>query len=180
MSRWLTCPRCLASVGNPYVLLQPEPPAPPRPEPAERVCAECDRPVERGWRTCPFCAAPLRRGSRRVGASQMDVDVRRDSRGGQIGAAILTVLVLIGVAIFFAMGGPRLVSTSPDAASALGVGVLVLGVIVAGCIALMVNTSSTAAKTVAGILGGVVLGAGVVLLTLFLFCLGVMSTCKCK
>jgi hypothetical protein len=41
--RWLTCPRCLASVGNPHVLLPPEgvTPAPPPPRPV-RWAADAD------------------------------------------------------------------------------------------------------------------------------------------
>ena len=194
-SRWLTCPRCLASVGNPNVLLPTEPAAPStppdvvpaEPAPADLVCPQCDRPVERSWRICPFCAGPLRREPRRARASRLDAEVHRDSQAGTVGAGILAGLIVVGVAAFLFMGGPRLVSASPDGAAVLVVGTAVLGAVVIGCVAILVSSKSPTAKTVSGVLGGVFVGAGIVLMVVVLACLAVLAafanflnTCKCK
>jgi hypothetical protein len=178
LERWLTCPRCLTSVGNPNVLLTTEPvsPASELEAPRQRLCPSCDRPVESGWRACPFCEEPLRRArpARRPG-SDVDIDVRRDSNGGIIVAAVLGGLLLLGVVMFFAMDGPKLVGSSKDGPTVLAVGVVILGLVVGGCVAIAIGVKKKEATLVSGILGGAAVGTGIVLLFVLLACLSIVA-----
>jgi hypothetical protein len=68
----------------------------------------------------------------------------------------------------------------------LGIGVLVLGSIVAGVLAITYGSKNRTATTVSGIVGGLAFGAGAVLLVVLLFCLAALAafqnfleTCKC-
>src|SRR4051812_1300296 len=111
--RWLTCPRCLASVGNPNVLVTAAPPAPPvdRPLPppeegaGERDCPGCGRAVSRSWRLCPFCEEPLRGAAPPPRGGSLDDEVRGDSRVVGIGLIALGLLGACGIVLFLCGGG---------------------------------------------------------------------------
>ena len=193
--RWLTCPRCLASVGNPFVLLPAQPPAAPtsppvtneaQPPPTESgVCPWCDQRVQPTWRVCPHCERPLRAVSRRAGAHSTDDEVRQDSRVGFSLVGVLVGLLVVGLSVFFSMGGGNLAAASPEGTSVLVIGIGVLVAIAIGLIVIVSTTKDPAVTAVSGVVGGLALGGGAVLLVVALSCLAVMAmitnilTCKC-
>jgi hypothetical protein len=92
----LTCPDCLARVAVPEAAgIQREPPAAAAVT-AAPACPGCGQPVESGWRVCPHCREPLRPPRARAGGIRvpdLDLDVRRDSRGT---GGLLVVLAALG------------------------------------------------------------------------------------
>jgi hypothetical protein len=137
--RWLTCPRCLASVGNPDVFHLPtEPPAEPalrtEPEPREATdtCPGCGRDVSPLWRHCPFCSAALggRRELPRMRPAPDD-DVRPDSKGTAVGLAILGSLGFVGVFLLLWVGSAPATYADLSWVLYLAVGVVVL--VAGGC-----------------------------------------------
>jgi hypothetical protein len=105
----LTCPRCLAKVPNPNVMVRSGPP--PRegspdvlaaqPAITTLPCPRCGKPVERAWRRCPYCEEPLRRSRAQTSLASVDAEVRRDT--GAIGGGLILLAALggLGIALFF-------------------------------------------------------------------------------
>jgi hypothetical protein len=201
--RWLTCPRCLASVGNPNVLLTAEPPPvgapPPAPASVEvqtqlpesitraTTCPSCSREVDPVWRACPYCQSSLRAARPEQTHASLDAEVARDSRGTNFVAITLGALLLLGVILFVAIGGPMMVQSGTDPGQVLLVGLLAIGAFVGGVIALAVGARPRAVNPVFGVVGGLVVGVGVALLVVFVAFLtiaaavtNIMQTCKCK
>ena len=193
--RWLTCPRCLASVGNPYVLLAAAPPsstAPlPLPEPPlspeVSICPWCQRPTEPNWRACPLCEKPLHDVRPRSVQASLDDEVRRDNRGVNVIAIVLGGLLVVGAVLFVVVGGPMAIQSSNGGEAVVFVGVLAMGAFVAGLIALAVGARNQAVTAVSGVMGGLAIGAGAVLLVVLVLCLSIcagitnfMHTCGLK
>lgn len=181
-SLWLTCPRCLASVGNPNRVLPAEPPttavtsAPaPWAIPQGLSCPWCDYKVEATWRVCPHCGRTLAREGPKSSRASLDAEVRRDSRGVNVVALVLGVLLMVGAVLFVAVGGPMAVQSSKDGAAVVGVGILALGAFVGGLIAMAVGARNRAVTVVSGVVGGVVLGVGAVLLVVLLLCMSIVA-----
>src|SRR5262245_4343867 len=113
--RWLTCPRCLASIPNPALSdvaagRAPAPAAPDTPPPAvlqprERSCPDCGRPVESSWRYCPHCDAPLEEGAFLGPKDTLEGDVRRDTSAVGIGLGLLGLLGGGGMIFYYCGGG---------------------------------------------------------------------------
>ncbi len=102
--------------------------------------------------------------------------MRRDSRGGTIVAAVLGVIVLICVVVFLSSGGPQLVSASKEGPVVFGIGILVLGAIAAGTIAVVSTSKNKIVTALTGVFGGLFIGAGVVVLAIVLTCMGILQT----
>jgi hypothetical protein len=179
---WITCPRCLASVGNPNVLetssatAVTDHPGPVPPVEEVLACSGCGRPIDRRWRVCPHCAEPLtvRPTARRN--EWIDGEVRGDTNRGGVLAKALGGLLLLGVVIFLLAGGPGLLRASPDAGLSLTIGICVLAATVAGVVALLSGRKNPAAGAVSGLLSGIAVGAGAVLLAVLVFCLTVIAS----
>jgi hypothetical protein len=201
--RWLTCPRCLASVGNPNVLLPTEPPPTGAPPPAPAsvevqtqlpetttgatTCPSCGREVDPVWRACPYCESSLREARPKLSYGSLDAEVGRDSRGTNFVAIALGALLILGVVLFVVIGGPMMVQSGTNVGQVILVGLLALGAFVAGVIALAVGARHQAVTAVSGVLGGLVVGVGVVLLVVLVACMTIaaaitnfMHTCGCK
>jgi hypothetical protein len=92
----LTCPHCLARVPGPEAAgIQREPPGEVAVAPGPS-CPECGQPTEPGWRVCPYCREPLRpprAPARGLRVPDLDLDVRRNSRGT---GGLLVVLAVLG------------------------------------------------------------------------------------
>jgi hypothetical protein len=179
--RWLTCPRCLASVGNPNVLLPPEgvtpaptAPAPAPPAPGEAVCPGCARPVEPGWRICPNCEAPLGRPPAWERTADADDEAVGDTKSVGLILVVLGLLGAVGV-IFFLCSGPNWADAKHAAAISFFVTFVLLGVVVAGM------SISAAGRRVAGRVLSIALGAtAIVLLTgVFILAAFVYSVASC-
>jgi hypothetical protein len=165
--RWLTCPRCLASVGNPHVLQAPDAPArlpsapPPEQAAAEDRCPGCGRVVAPRWRTCPFCAEPLGRAAAPRRPAAVDEEVRGDSKGVGLGLVLLGLLGGAGMVLFLCGGGLgdlRWVGAKQAVGITFAVGILCLGLVVAGM------TVSATGRQAAGRIVTVALGAAATVL----------------
>ena len=175
--RWLTCPRCLASVGNPHVLLPtegvtPSPAAAP-PPPGEAACPSCGRRVEAGWRVCPSCETPLGRPAVSVRTADADDEAVGDTKGVGLILVVLGLLGAVGV-IFFLCGGANQ-WTKHAAAVSFFVTFVLLGLVVAGM------SISATGRRVAGRVLSMALGAtAIVLLTgVFILAAFVYSVASC-
>lgn len=169
--RWLTCPRCLASVGNPNVLLPPEG-VTPAPEP---ICPGCGRRVEPGWRVCPSCEAPLGRTPAARRTADADDEAVGDTKGVGLILVVLGLVGSVGV-IFFLCGGPdKLTDARHAAAIAFFVAFVLLALVVAGM------SISATGRRVAGRVLSMALGAtAIVLLTgVFILAAFVYSVASC-
>jgi hypothetical protein len=165
--RWLTCPRCLASVGNPFVLgvtdAPARPPVAPPPEPAagEDRCPGCGRAVDRGWRLCPFCAEPLGRAAAPRRPAGVDEEVQGDSKGVGLGLIALGMLGAVGMVLFLCGGGLGHLPGG-QVRQAVGItfvaGILFLGLVVAGM------TVSATGRRAAGRIAAIALGAAATVL----------------
>jgi zinc-ribbon domain len=186
-AKWLTCPRCLASVGNPNVLLPAEPPpspvttepAPRESSPEELSCPRCGRPVGPDWRVCPACETPLRRSQSLGPVAPVDDEVRRDSNGAAVVGGILAGFLALGLILFFAMGGMQIVSNVPDALPVLVLGVVALVVVAVGVVVLVGSSRSRTVTVAGGLMGGLVVGGGIVLLIVLLFCMAIVNVLTC-
>jgi hypothetical protein len=181
---WLTCPRCLGSVRNPrgsqseITTVSDDGPLPAvGPELSRRPCPSCGNPVERNWRRCPLCEVPLRPGRRSAKRRPPDEDVRQDSLGANYALLALGALLLIGVGLFLATGGLRLVLAERDPKTVIVFGSAVLTVIISGLVAIGMGSRNPGTKLFAGVVGGFVAGAGALCLVIFALCIGVLSTC---
>ena len=134
--RWLTCPRCLASVGNPAdfaVTTETRPEsAPHRDEPPVEtdVCPECGKDVQPRWRLCPFCSAVLRRRELSI-MRPVEDDVRPDSKGTVVGICLLGGLSVAGVVVLLWLGTGLADFAGLSWVLYLGIGVVL--VVAAGC-----------------------------------------------
>jgi hypothetical protein len=205
--RWVSCPRCLASILNP----EPSPAGAFRPEePSRTTCPWCGERVEAAWRVCPYCEESLQPGgqasgvvileqeqrspspvSRRTRARRpgvpVDREVQQDTKGVLIGLGVMTAMILLGILIFAGLGGGDLVGASKEGPFILGMGILFLGAIGVCVFALVAKTPSSGGKVLSGLLGGLAVGATVALsVTLlaicafFSFVISVLDTCtKC-
>jgi hypothetical protein len=177
--RWLTCPRCLASVGNPHVLRPPEGviPAPAAPAPApEASCPGCGRRVEPGWRVCPSCEAPLGRTPAARRTAYADDEAVGDTKGVGLILVVLGLLGSVGVIFFLCGGGAdKLTDAKHAAAIAFFVAFVLLAVVVAGM------SISATGRRVAGRVLSMALGAtAIVLLTgVFILAAFVYSVASC-
>jgi hypothetical protein len=181
--RWLTCPRCLASVGNPHVLLPPEgvtpaaaPPAPAAPAAGEAVCPACGRRVEPGWRVCPTCEAPLGRTPVALRTADADDEAVGDTKGVGLILVVLGLLGAVGVIFFLCGGGAdKWTDAKHAAAIAFFVTFVLLAVVVAGM------SISATGRQVAGRVLSMALGAtAIVLLTgVFILAAFVYSVASC-
>ncbi len=199
---WLTCPRCLASVGNPNIVLPTEPPpsgtpsAPTsvevQPSPPESItgattCRSCGREVDPVWRACPYCERPLRSARPEQVRASLDAEVGRDSRGTNFVALALGAILLLGVVLFVVIGGPMMVQSGTEPGQVLLVGVMAIGAFIGGVIALAIGARAQAVSTASSVVGGLVVGVGLALLIVFVALLtiaaavtNIMQTCKCK
>ena len=135
--RSLSCPRCLASVPNPYSEgITAAPPAPQAAGPERSRCPHCDEPVEPRWRRCPNCEAPLRQGAGRR-RRPVDVEVKRDNAGAVAFTAVVALLVVVGLVLFFASGAADGISRDRDFYQLSSMVVLVLGAMNAGSLLLV-------------------------------------------
>jgi uncharacterized membrane protein YhaH (DUF805 family) len=162
--RWLTCPRCLASVGNPHVLLPPEgiSPAPAPPAPDEAVCPACGRRVERGWRVCPACEAPLGRRAVSVRTADADDEAVGDTKSVGLILVLLGLLGTLGLLFLFAgsLSAPTWSDSKHAAAASIFVAFLLFGLVVAG-----VTISATARRAARRLLAIALGVTAIVLLT---------------
>jgi hypothetical protein len=111
--------------------------------------------------------------------------VSRDAAGAGYGIVLLVFLVLLGVILFFSFGGLRLVAAGKEMPILLVVGLVGFGAILAGLFSITAGKKQGAGGRASGILGGVAIGAGVVLLVVTFSCLAVVAvfleTCgKCR
>jgi len=185
-----TCPRCLSrlqpatqpvlgvsSAGGEAGGVEVEP-----------QCPRCGKPVERPWRVCPFCEEPLRglETSKRLPVA--DDDVKKDGTGTIIGLIILAVMTLCGIIYFFALGGPDLFAGSSGSATVWMVGLVVVGVMVAGTVLIVMNVRGTSGKVASAFLGSMAIASTMVLIfvlaivvAIFSAFVSIMETCsKCK
>jgi hypothetical protein len=181
--RWLTCPRCLASVSNPNVLpsegVTPTPTAPPAPAArvaGEEVCPSCGRRVEPGWRVCPTCEAPLGRTPVSLRTFDADDEAVGDTKGVGLILVVLGLVGSVGVIFFLCGGGAdKLTDAKHAAAIAFFVTFVLLAVVVAGM------SISATGRRVAGRVLSMALGAtAIVLLTgVFILAAFVYSVASC-
>jgi hypothetical protein len=113
-----------------------------------------------------------------------DKEVRRDNFAGRGAAVGLGTLVLLGILVFFASGGLRLVQASKSEPVVLVIGLFGLGAVVLGIIALAAGSRTPTGSLVSGLLGGTTIGLGIVLLGVFVACAMIVdffNTCaRCK
>jgi hypothetical protein len=184
--QWLTCPRCLNAVRNPWyggdtgVTTEA---GEHQPDNSGPQCAFCGEALKPHWRVCPHCDMPVQR--RRATGDSVERDVRRDRTGSIIGLCVVGVLLVVGVIAFLATGGPQLVSASPEGTAVFGITLLILAAIVIGVGCLMWFSKDATAKAIGGALGGVAAGAtivlGFVLLVILAVCAGIsdfLNTCN--
>jgi hypothetical protein len=175
--RWLTCPRCLASVANPNrAEAVTDRPAPVL-EAVDDGCPECGSPVQPGWRRCPHCESPLYRPPiRRV--RSLDHEVKRDSSTALVVTAVMGGLLLTGVIMFFATGAAALMAGAPDELKGILVlvGAIMLAV-VAGVIALVWTNRNPTTSILGGVLGTLSLTLGGILIGMLLVIIAIIATC---
>ncbi len=193
--RWLTCPRCLASVGNPYVLLSTEPPpapaqsppaAPPESPPDRMRCPWCEEIVQPSWRVCPYCERPILRPPPR-GRDDVDDEARTDRRAGNVVLVVLGALLIGGAVLFAVLGVPAMAQSAVEPGAVCVVGRVAIGALVGGVVFLALGARSRAVTVISSTLGGVAVGAGVVLLVVLVACMTIVAafanflhTCQCK
>lgn len=174
--RTVTCPRCLASIGNPNVLVTASVPAPPIAQ-ASSLCPGCARTVEAGWRVCPHCEEILNRPQPVSQPSSLERDVQRDTRAGCGVFGVLGAMLFLGIFIFFAMDGPRLLAGRPDAQGEVLFWGMVVVLFVSGSVFIAFKARSKATTIVFSVLGGLAFGAGMFFLVMVLVCMGIATTC---
>jgi hypothetical protein len=192
--KWLTCPRCLASVGNPNVLVTAEAPAAPaalpagpadifpgpaEQQPASRTCPNCSRLVERDWRFCPYCEEDLQRPRAAGKASSLDRDIKRDTQVGCGMIGVLGAMLGVGIIVFVLSDGPRVLAGRPDALGGFLVWTVIVGLLVVGCVVGAFRTHSKAGSVAFGIFGGLAFMAGLFVMVVTLACMGITIGFTC-
>ncbi|MBL8798567.1 MAG: zinc ribbon domain-containing protein [Planctomycetia bacterium] len=171
--RWLTCPRCLATVENPVAAAPPV-------VPAGDHCPGCGKALEPTWRFCPYCnssTAPTRSTPRRPA----DADVRLDT--GLIGVGLVILGLLGAAAIFFgtftSVQGPKSSRKATDIAEigmvGLGAELVLLLAVVIGIV--LTSTSRNLGFKIGGAIAGTLT---IVALVMVLLCSGfilLFATC---
>ena len=175
--RWITCPRCLASVMNPDrgVTEEPviEPPEPRRlSEDDSPTCRECGEEVEARWRYCPYCLASLRGGSRYRSIKRADADAKDDL--GWIGFCMVAA-GLLGLFSLIALPVLGTVSISGEAVIVIGGGILIL--VLAG-MGIGIASRDEGARTGVSIMGGITVGIVLACLIPIAFCMGLVNGCR--
>jgi hypothetical protein len=187
-ARWLTCPRCLASVPNPerrdgvYAV---EPAAPTIPlaevEPVRQTCPECGRVAEFAWQVCPYCEHRLRPGPRRRGSHlPPDVDATRDGDRVRIGLIALGALMVFAVILFFLAGGGETLRRARTPADVVVVGLVLLAAFVGGLLTMGAGSGNPQARWLMRVLGCLSGAAGLVCLTLLAALVALLSVCQIK
>lgn len=177
--RWLSCPRCLATVENPAARAGSSEPAPST---AAASCPDCGKTLEPTWRFCPYCkssASSARQPSK--SSRPADADVRMDT--GLIGVGLVVLGMLGAIAIFLGtfsyVQGPRY---SRKASEVSEVGMFGLGGELVLLLFVVVGIVLTSLSRNIGFkIGGAVAGSlTIAALLVVLFCSGfilVFSTC---
>jgi hypothetical protein len=182
--RWLTCPRCLASIHNPSYEAEPVPLAAEvsAEVAAPRECPSCGRPTETGWRFCPFCEHPLRRSSstRPQQRPRPDDDAVRDDRGVNVGLLILGILLVVGVLLFSFTGGAGLILEQRDIRGVLLIGGTLLAFLVGGLMVIAASNRNQTFTAATGVLTYFAAGIGAFCLLVLTLCIGVLNTCLQK
>jgi hypothetical protein len=184
--RWLTCPRCLASIKNPGEIgdvyaLAAEPDAPAEARPGPRNCRSCGRPAEAGWRFCPYCEQPLRRRRQAVTRerSEPDEDAWWDARGVDGGLIGLGVLLMVGIVLFVSQNGLRLRRiNTPGEFLCVGAPLLIAGV--GGVLALAAGAGNPLARRVTRGVGCATMAAGIAGLLILSAFIGLLSICSVR
>lgn len=177
--RWLTCPRCLATVENPTAVAARSEPVPPT---TGVSCPDCGKALEPTWRFCPYCnssALPVRGPSRSTKAA--DADVRIDT--GLIGVGLVTLGLLGAIAIFLgtfsSVQGPKSAKKASEISeigmAGVGAEVVLLLLVVVGIVLTSVS------RNLGFKIGGAIAGSlTIAALLVVLFCSGfilVFATC---
>lgn len=167
----VTCPRCLARVANPVVLVQSEPPERPALTPEKTECPSCGKPIESDWRYCPFCDELLHRPRHQQPTLETDAEVQFDMAilgGGLVGLGFLGTCALFA----FLING-----------WAIARGEVVMGIIGGLFLIVMVGVGfalggkNAAASGTVGMLGGLTLML-IILGLPFALCLGFLNSCS--
>jgi len=169
-------------VGNPNRVLPAEPQATavtlaaaPSAIPEGLSCPWCDYKVEATWHVCPHCGRTLASSRSKAVVSSTDDEVRRDSRGVNVIALVLGGLLMVGAVLFLVVGGPMAVQSSKDGGAVVWIGILAMGAFVGGLIAMAVGARNHAVTAASSVVGGLVLGAGGVLLVVLLLCMSIAA-----
>jgi hypothetical protein len=179
--RWLTCPRCLASIHNPSLDTEAVPAEEevPTDAPAARDCPSCGRLTELGWRFCPHCECSLVRGGSRRSQRRRrpDDDTVVDNRGVNVGLMMLGILLVAGVLLFSFTGGVDLILEQRQGGGVLVAGGTVIALLVIGVLVIGASTRNQRFLAVSGGIALFVAGAGVFCLIVLALCIGVLNTC---
>jgi hypothetical protein len=179
--RWLTCPRCLASIHNPSHDTEDVPVEEEvlTDAPALRDCPSCGRLTEPGWHFCPHCECSLVRGSSR--RSQLrrrpDDDTVVDNRGVNVGLMMLGILLVAGVLLFTFTGGLGLILDQRQGDGLLVAGGTLLALLVIGVLVIGASTRNQRLLAFSGGIASFLAGAGVACLIVLALCIGVLNTC---
>jgi hypothetical protein len=152
-------------------------------------CCQCQLQITRDspspWLTCPRCLGQLinpraliRPGSSPGDEASLDDEVRRDRLGGTFAAIVLCVLLPLGVIVSVSSGGPKLVSASKEGPAVFGLGVLILGSIFICTVMTVSSSKDLALRAATGVVGGLLVGAGMVVLLIILFWLAIVESCQ--
>jgi hypothetical protein len=151
--RWLTCPRCLAQVVNPNVLVTTGAPS-PQPEVPEAASQG------------PFLASP-------------DDDVRRDTTGLRAFLIALALMGGIGIVLFLCGGGLGQTGQGLTLQATLVIGAVLFMLAITGSVVLSFRGSNPAARGIGRVLvGGLVgtlIGAGFAILVCVLLVLAFVA-----
>jgi hypothetical protein len=187
----LSCPRCLARMPNPQAPsvpapeptapaitgIQTEPPAAGGPAtggPASTTCPDCGHAIQEGWYFCPECGASLRGQRPRGRPSEVDLDVRRDSRRTGVGLILLAVLGGLGILYILVGGAVMMGEGEPGLLLVLVVGLGILGGLSAWQVSRRGQATTTAAR-VGQTVFGVLTKAGILLAALLILGLAALT-----
>jgi hypothetical protein len=183
-SRWLTCPRCLASVRNPHFSGQANPVLDAAPiairevEVTGKVCPTCGHDVKSDWHFCPYCEQSLRPRSLDVRRGTLsDDDAAFDRRGANVGLVLVGLLLIIGVVAFLGTGGLWRMLNLRDPRSFIGAGMVLLVAVIGGLLAIGAGLRDESARGWSQMFGCFMTGAGMTCILIFASCIGLLSVC---